>query len=65
MSRDTFLLFEYNIRSLELSHKSTACIVLRKRIHFIKYQKQNPPKLSSLMEIILTANLEFGAIALY
>ena len=65
MSRGTFLLFEYNTRSLELSHKSTVRIVPRKRIHFIKYQNQNSPKLSSLMEIILIANLEFAAIALY
>ena len=65
MSRDMFLFFEYNIRSLELSHKSTACIILRKRTHFIKYQEQNPPQMSFLIEITLTANLEFGAIAFY
>lgn len=65
MSRDMFLLFEYNIRSLEPCYKSTMCIVLRKGTHFIKHQEQNPPQMSSLIEITFTANLEFGAIAFY
>lgn len=65
MSREMFLLFEYNIRSLELCYKSTVCIALRKRTHFIKHQEQNPPQMSSLIEITFIANLEFGAIAFY
>lgn len=61
-----FLLFEYNIRSLEPCYKSTMCIVLRKKkTHFIRHLEQNLPQMSSLIEITFTANLEFGAIAFY
>lgn len=65
MSRDVFLQFECNIRSLEPCYKSTVCIVLRKGTHFIKHQEQNPPQMSSLIEITFTANLESAAIAFY
>lgn len=60
-----FLLFEYNIRSPELCDKSTVCIALRKRTHFIKRQQQNPLQMSSLIEITFTANLKFGGIGFY
>lgn len=60
-----FLQFEYNIRSLEPCYESTVGIVLRKGTLFIKYQEQNSPQMSTLIEITFIANLEFGAIGFY
>lgn len=65
MNRDVFLQFEYNIRSLEPCYKPTVCIVLREGTLFIKHQEQNPPQMSTLIEITFIANLEFGAIGFY